>query len=107
MKYELFKILYSEALEYSDVDMYIAERGWQDWMDNFDEDKIGDLLASIYELAHKSLKEIRQDRNTSRAAFSHMYSIPVRTIENWDAEKTHLNEYIKMLIAYTLFIEDL
>jgi DNA-binding transcriptional regulator YiaG len=107
MKYELFVILYSEALEYSDLDMYIAERGWQDWMNNFDEDKIGDLLSAVYDLAHKSLKDLRQDRNISRAAFSRLYKIPIRTLEHWDAGTRKIADYTKMLIAYTLFMEDL
>ena len=107
MKYNLFLTLYKEALEYSDIDMYITERGWQDWMDNYPNKDLGTLLASIYNLAHKPLKAIRQERNISRAQFSRMYSIPIRTIENWDGGKTTLNEYLKCLLCYTLFIEDL
>ncbi|MTD42448.1 hypothetical protein GIX45_28235 [Erwinia sp. CPCC 100877] len=104
MEYELFVTLYGEALEYDDVDMYIVERGWQDWMNDFEEDKIGSLLSSVYDLAHKSLKDIRQDRNISRAAFSRLYKIPVRTLENWDSGTNMLQPYVKMLIAYTLWM---
>ncbi len=53
MKYTFIFTLYKEALEYSDIDMYITERGWQDWMDNYPNKDLGTLLSSIYNLAHK------------------------------------------------------
>ena len=32
MTYTLFSRLFREADNYNDVEMYIAERGWQDWI---------------------------------------------------------------------------
>ena len=104
MKYELFTKLYGEALEYSDVEEYIAERGWQDWMDRYE--NVGNVLKQIYTLSNSTLKESRERLNINRAAFSRMYSIPVRTLENWDAGINEAPEYVKMLIDYTIFIEE-
>ncbi|MBO0423876.1 helix-turn-helix domain-containing protein [Enterococcus plantarum] len=106
MKYDLFATLYAEAQEYSNVEMYIAERGWQEWMDNYPSEQLGNILTSIYELATTSLKEIRESRKISRAAFSRVYNIPVRTLEDWDTEKRKITDYNKMLIAYTFFMND-
>lgn len=100
MKYELFNQLYAEALEYSDVELYIAERGWQEWMDDCEDP--GETLNSIYSLANSSLKEIRESKGISRAAFSRMYNIPIRSLENWDSGSREAPDYIKPLIAYTL-----
>ncbi|PZL71699.1 hypothetical protein CI088_11905 [Enterococcus plantarum] len=106
MKYELFATLYAEAQEYSNAEMYISERGWQEWMNNYPEKQLGHILSSIYDLAISSIKEIRESRKISRAAFSRMYNIPIRTLEDWDTEKRKIADYNKMLIAYTFFMND-
>lgn len=106
MKYELFATLYQEALEYTDLDMFVAERGWQEWMDNFDNDKLGDILTTIYTLANMSIKEMRESKKLSRAQFSRIYNIPIRTLENWDGGTRKMTSYDKMLIAYTFFMDD-
>ena len=102
MKYELFVKLYGEALEYVDVDLYIAERGWQDWMDDFENP--GQILKSIYNLASMSVKDMRESKGFSRASFSRAYKIPLRSLENWDADVNKAPDYVKMMIAYT-FLE--
>lgn len=101
MKYELFIKLYEEALGYSDVDLYIAERAWQDWMDSYD--NVGNTLKQIYQLATSSLKDTRDLLGISRAAFSRKYNIPIRTLENWDAGTSDAPAYVKTLIDYTLY----
>ena len=53
MKFQLYSKLYQEALTYDDVDMYIGERGWQEWMDDYGEDNvqlITSILKSIFNL---------------------------------------------------------
>lgn len=35
MLYEVFVRIYKEGKEYDNEEMYIAERGWQDWMDRY------------------------------------------------------------------------
>lgn len=101
MKFELFSKLYAEALEYSDIDMYIAERGWQEWMNDFENP--GNVLTSTYTLAHGSIKEIRESNGFSRVAFSKSYNIPIRSLENWESGARKAPEYVKTLIAYTFF----
>lgn len=32
--YDLFTKLYGEAKTYDSLELYISERGWQDWMDD-------------------------------------------------------------------------
>lgn len=101
MKFELFKQLYSTALEYNDLDMYIAERGWQDWMEEFEP---AETLTEIHTLANSTLKDTRDRLGISRAKFSRMYNISVRNLENWDSGKATLLPYWKVLIDYSLFM---
>ena len=60
MKFELFSRLYDEAMQYKDADMFVAERGWQDWMDEYasrsDANAVSDILFAIHDLAHMDIK---------------------------------------------------
>ncbi|API90296.1 hypothetical protein BKP56_07265 [Marinilactibacillus sp. 15R] len=103
MKFELFRNLYSEALDYESLELYIGERGWQEWMEKYDP---ADYLPEIYKLATSELKETRERKELSRAAFSRLYGIPVRTVENWDNGSREAPVYVKLLIDYSLFITD-
>ena len=109
MKFELYSKLYQEALAYDDVEMYISERGWQEWMDVYGEDhadRIADILTVIYTLAHSTVKDMREAHGLSRAEFCRRYFTKVRTVENWDAGVRNVLDSEKMLIAYTFFVED-
>lgn len=106
MKYNLYLSLYSEALTYDDVDMYIGERGWQDWMDQYDVDQVATMLKKIYWLANNDPKEIREHYGFSRAAFSRAYGIPLRTLENWELGNREAPKYVIALLTYTLFVGD-
>lgn len=109
MKYGLFLQLYEEATQYNDVENYIAERGWQEWMDDYgtpeDVSTIIGMLERIYQLAHMGIKEMRQMVSPSRAAFSRLYGIPDRTLQEWEYGNNHMPEYTKKLIAHTLLEE--
>lgn len=100
MKFELFKELYDEALGTASLDLYIAERGWQDWMEEYKSDEVADILNHIYYLANNPLKETRK---TSRAEFSRQYNIPIRTLQDWDLGNRNAPEYVKMLIDFAQF----
>lgn len=106
--YELFTRLYDEALSYKEVDFFIAERGWQEWMNSFEEvETITKILKAIYKYSRCPIKDIRNELNISRASFSRKYGIPLRTIEDWDAGKSKIPEYTEKLIKYTLFIKEM
>jgi len=101
MKFKLFRALYSEALEYDDFDLFVAERGYQDWMDNYE--NVAEVLEAIYELAHFTIKQTREKRNISQAAFGRIFTVPVRTLQNWDAGIRTPPTYIKLLLDYAVF----
>lgn len=106
MKYELFSRLYNEAMDYEDVDMYIAERGWQEWMDEYadgnDASDIAAILTRIYDLANMDIKAMRAQDGLSFKKFSAVYGIPERTIQDWEYGKRRTPEYVRRLLAYTM-----
>lgn len=109
LDYPTFAGLYCESANYEDVDMYIAERGWQDWMDDFSEGDIPKILQTIYDIGKMNMADIRSAIGySSRAEMHRMYRIPLRTLESWDSgDKVPRSEYVFALIAYTLFIAEI
>lgn len=103
MNFELFVRLYGEALEYSDIDYYIAERGWQVWMEQYEVESVIEILTSIFNLSKLDIGGLRNTLNMPRAKMSKMYGIPIRTLENWDSGTSEPASYVKILIAYTVF----
>lgn len=106
ISFKTFKCLYNEALEYDNFELYVAERGWQSWMDPFEVDVVTEVLDSIYKIAREPLKSTRERSGYSRAAFSRTYEIPIRTVEDWDS-KGNIAKYTETLIKYTLFIKEM
>ena len=104
--YDLFTKLYGEAKTYDSLELYISERGWQDWMDDFDIETVTAILKKIYEYSIESLQDIRTKLNYSRIGLSRAYYIPLRTLENWD-NKQNMPEYVEVLIKYTFFIKEM
>ncbi|WP_430609669.1 hypothetical protein [Enterococcus sp. DIV0876] len=101
MEYKLFTTLYREAHEYSSVDMYIADRGWQDWMNDFED--AGAALALIYDLATNDFATNRKRITDNRTEFSRLYNIRLRTVENWELSVTKTPDHVKELVDYTIY----
>lgn len=109
VEYGIFLKLYNEALLYTDMEMYIFERGWQSWMDKYDVEVVRKILETVYEYGHTTMKEVRTKHGITRAEMSRNYNIPLRTLEDWELNKnTPSNfKYIEPLILYTFFIYDI
>lgn len=107
MTYKDFRVLYGQATEYTDFDMYLAECGIQQITDKYwDEldDKLVDDLRLIYDLSKMDFKDLRLKLGITQDAMFRAYGIPVRTINNWETEKRSAAPYIIQLIAYTVFM---
>ena len=55
----------------------------------------------------KRIRELRESVSENRTEFSEHTGIPVRTIEDWEAERRTPPEYIPRLIAYQLKYDEL
>ena len=111
MKFTLFRDLYGEALVCTNLEMYITERGWQDWMDAYadnddnDASKIAEILERIYSLAHMDIGQLRSETKLSASAFSVMFGIPIRTAQSWEYKERRTPAYALLLISYAIFME--
>lgn len=107
MDFDLFKTLYREAKEYADLDYFISERGWQDWMNPYEEhpELLAKMLIRIYELSKMNIKELRNTAmpKLTQKNFAEKYLVPIRTYENWESNPDSVSVSNLLLISYTIF----
>ena len=60
----------------------------------------GDLMSR-----GKEVKELREKMGMNRREFSDYYGIPYRTVQDWEAEKIELPEYLLRLMKYRAEVE--
>ena len=60
----------------------------------------GDLMSR-----GKEVKELREKMGMNRREFSDYYGIPYRTVQDWEAEKRELPEYLLRLRKYRAEVE--
>ena len=53
----------------------------------------------------KEVKELREKMEMNRREFSDYYGIPYRTVQDWEAEKRELPDYLLRLLKYRAEIE--
>lgn len=105
LPYTMFLGFYAEAQETDDVDMYIAERGWQDWMDRYDTDTVVKTLTTIHDLSRRSFPELRKETGLSQAKMAAAYGLKTRTLENWESGDRKPPEHDKIMLSYMIFLE--
>lgn len=55
----------------------------------------------------KEVRELRDRLGMNRREFSDYYGIPYRTVQDWEAEKRELPEYLMRLMIYRAEMERL
>lgn len=104
MTYKIFRELYEQAREYDNINLYIMERGWQDWMNDLSgADVISDVLKKIYSLANSDNKwKAISEEFRNFKEISDIFGIPYKTMQNWNSGHVRPSEYLLLLIAYAV-----
>lgn len=110
MTYTVFSRLVSEAAEQPDLDLYIAERGYQeDWMPAYSFDQIVGILRDIHMCVRAGdIASVVAVSGMSRRAFAMSRGIPVRSASNWcvsGAEKRSCPDYVRYLLLFSVICE--
>lgn len=99
--YPQFCLMYNEAKNCDDVDMYVAERGWQEWMNEFDDvSDITAILNLIYDLRFATVKDLRTALNYSQALFANTFNTSTRNVERWESGERKIEESKLNLMVY-------
>lgn len=65
------------------------------------------ILKNIYILKTKSFRELLEESNMRKADISKIFCIPIRTIEDWYAERNRCPLYVKLMIIKEYRLLDL
>ncbi len=100
------KFAVSESLNYNDVDAFTSDIALSCEFDGVEiSDAVIDDLRGLWQITHMSIAEIRAKSGLSRVAFCDKLLIPIRTVENWESDKSGKREpplYLKFLIYNAL-----
>ena len=59
------------------------------------------------EIQTNKLRQIREDLRMNRTQFSHYVDIPLRTLEEWEAGRRQMPDYVLRLLTYYTKMERL
>ena len=59
------------------------------------------------EIQTNKLRQIREDLGMNRTQFSHYVDIPLRTLEEWEAGRRQMPDYVLRLLTYYTKMERL
>lgn len=99
-----FYILFTAATKEQDRGRYIAEWSTSSIFypvengPDIDADELSDALGNIWDVAHLTVRDIRQHLGLTQAAFAERFCIPRRTVENWERKGGHIPQY--NILAY-------
>lgn len=105
MNFKLFSELYVEAKECENVESFIDNRENTLELKNAQDDNIVLLLRFVYDIAHMSIKDIREYLGLTRPQFCERYEIKMRTLEDWEYGKNPVPQRLLKLLSYTLVEE--
>lgn len=110
MNYSLFAQLLSEAKEAKNIDSYIIERGWQEWMDDYsagsDASNLTDVLNRIYEIGDMSIEELTDKFMSATKGSVKEACIPKRTFYSWKSGEREPAPYLLVMMAYIVFVSE-
>ena len=107
MSYQGFLRLLTDVTECDDFDSYVAEVGGSVPPD-IDDARIIKLLTDIWAYGQaRTVEALRSITGLSRAEFARSYRLPLRTLENWEAEGANARNappYMRDLLAYAVIV---
>lgn len=105
MTYSQFREITLSLYDCTDLDHFIAERGWQEWMDDYDTDRIVEILTSVWGMRENPIKGIKAAAELTNAKLSAQYGIPLRTVEEWARGAMKCPDYTSTMLAYCVFAD--
>lgn len=105
MTYTQFHEIVLSLPDCADLDHFIAERGWQEWMETYPADRIIEILTAVWGMRDNPIKGIKQAAKHTNDSLSRAYGIPRRTVEDWARGARECPEYTSAMLAYCVFAD--
>ena len=95
-----FCVIFSEACNDNNKEVFVSDWALSSIFDeNEDLLKLSEEIASIWDIAHLSIKDIREKTGLSQVKFSLRFCIPRRTLEDWESGKNKCSDYTRLMLA--------
>lgn len=109
MKYRDFRNIYLSLDDCDSEEMFIAERGWQDWMKEYADDESGgnitNILHNVWCMKGNIVKGLKSVFGLTQRKISEEYGIPIRTIEQWSSGLKKIPLGKACMLAYCVFTD--
>lgn len=103
MRFSTFCRLHEEATQTTE-ELFIAERGWQGWMEKY-EDNICSVLMEIYKISNMSILDVRKMYGIKRTELSRIARTSYRSIERWESGERQIPYQMMLLLKFAMFLE--
>ena len=95
--------LFKDALTINDRDAFVSDWAlstiWDDPAGaDFSQERL-DQIGAVWDVAHLTIRDIRQHTGLSQAKFALRYCIPRRSVEDWEAGARSCPDYVRLLLA--------
>lgn len=102
----IFYILFGEALIDNDRDSFVSDWALSSiWVDDQDaeisEDRL-EQIGSIWDSAHRSVRDIALSAGLSQRKLAERFCIPYRTIEDWCRGLRTPTDYVRLMMQECL-----
>ena len=98
-----FYDLFSAALGETDRDAFVSAWSLPSIWGTAETDEIPDAcikaLCELWDVAHMSVREIRDATGLTQAAFALRFCVPRRTVQNWELGQRICPNYLRLLLA--------
>ena len=109
MKYLDFRNIYLSLDDCDSEEMFIHERGWQDWMEEYADDesgeKITNILHDVWCMKGNIVKGLKSVFGLTQKKISEEYGIPIRTVEQWSSELKKIPPEKACMLAFCVFTD--
>lgn len=100
-----FYTIYSAALESTDRDSFASDWSLSSvFSETSDPLKNFEICASIWDIAHLTVADVRAHTGLTQAAFATRFCIPLRTLQNW--EYRSCPPYIVLMLSHLTGMTD-
>ena len=106
MDIKTFYLIFGDALSCNDRDAFVSDWSLSSIWEDSPEDDIPperiSQLGSIWDAAHRSMREIAELSGLSQRKLAERFCIPYRTVENWCLDLRTPPDYVRLMMQECL-----
>lgn len=97
-----FIFAWREAMTFTDRDAFVSELALSSIFPAPEDGSIDldliDHLGSIWDAAHRNVRDIATDAGLSQRKLAEWFGIPYRTVEDWCTDRRNCPDYVRLMM---------